>query len=259
MPKVKIASEEKIKELNHEIKRLKMELAEKRAYNKKLIQNGEQSYLNSSTYYQMQEYITFLENSNKSFEESIKSIRTKSEITNAEWTRLHAENQEFCENKINSDYWIGIADNIYDAKAKKKSEEKIISLESQINAQSEQIKQRDTEIERLKKLVGELKESTTTATTPSEQSFDPDYDKYVKKIEEIKEIEQRVEIMRQIKHESMKTDGRGRPRLNDSKIEMVMTLRKQGLSVREIAKELNVGVATVHKYMKEGQNEGQEN
>lgn len=258
MPKVKIASEEKIKELNHEIKRLKMELAEKKAYNKKLIQNGEESYLNSSTYFQMQEYIKFLENSNKSFEESIKNIRTKTEITNAEWTRLHAENQEFCENKINSDYWIGIADNIYDAKAKKKSEEKIISLESQINAQVEQIKQRDAEIERLRKLVGELKETTTT-TLPLKQSFDPDYDKYKKKIEEIKEIEQRVEIMRQIKHESMKTDGRGRPRLNDSKIEMVMTLRKQGLSVREIAKELNVGVATVHKYMKEGQNEGQEN
>ena len=146
---------------------------------KRLRENGENSFLNSSTYLQMKERIEFLDNCNKLSEIGRVNAEGRwSKFSDSE-RKLYEDNAAFLEHDGDSDYFIGIIECYREINEVHKYKDEVKSLEGKIQGYKDIIAERDKEIERLHSTIAELKheQPTTTALSPDMQQ---EYDQAIK-------------------------------------------------------------------------------
>lgn len=135
---------------------------------KRLRDNGENSFLNSSTYLQMKERIEFLDNCNKLSEIGRVNAEGRwSKFSDSE-RKLYEDNKAFLEHDGDSDYFIGIIECYKEINEVHKYMDEVKSLEGKIQGYKDIIAERDEEIERLHGIIAELKHEQPTTATSSE-------------------------------------------------------------------------------------------
>lgn len=134
---------------------------------KRLRENGENSFLNSSTYLQMKEKIEFLDNCNKLSEIGRVNAEGRwSKFSDSE-RKLYEDNAAFLEHDGDSDYFIGIIECYREINEVHKYKDEAKSLEGKIQGYKDIIAERDEEINRLHSTIAELKHEQPTTTTLS--------------------------------------------------------------------------------------------
>lgn len=129
--------------------------------------NGEDSFLNSPTYMQMEEKITFLDNCNKLSELGRVNAEGRVRKFDESDKKVYEDNKAFLEHDGDSDYFIGIIECYKDINEVRKYKDESKTLEGKIQGYKDIIAERDKEIERLQGIVADLKHEQP-ATTPSE-------------------------------------------------------------------------------------------
>lgn len=122
-----------------QIQELKKQLEEYRGYvdslcarNNELINAEENTFLNSPSYLQMKEQIKFLKNINELHEITIASLK-KREIKDFEnYRQVFLDNKKLTEEKADSEYFIGIAQNWRDANEYQKLKNENYRLQGKI-------------------------------------------------------------------------------------------------------------------------------
>lgn len=171
MTMARATKESKIKELEERVKSLQesLEILSKR--NNEMALRAEDSFLNSPTYCQMMEKISFIESLNKLNESHIKHLEKQKEKVSEAVQQVFADNKAMMEHYREGDeenpYFIGITENWHDAKEYMKLKSDVSEFKGKVSALEILLKDREDEITRLQGVVGELKHKTTT-TAPSE-------------------------------------------------------------------------------------------
>lgn len=155
--------------LEAELKQYKEWLAKQEEIIKRMRDNGENSFLNSATYIQMKEKISFLDNCNKLSEIGRVNAEGRWKKFSDNDRKLYEDNKAFLEHDGDSDYFIGIIECYREINELHKYKDEAKSLEGKIQGYKDIIAERDKEIERLQGVVAELKhEQPTTALSNSE-------------------------------------------------------------------------------------------
>lgn len=157
--------------LQAELENYKEYLARSEELVKRLRENGENSYMNSITFIQMQERIKFLEAAYKSSEIEHVNIQGRWKKFSDSERKLYEDNKAFLEHEGDSDYFIGIIDCYREINEVHKYKDEAKSLEGKIQGYKDLIENRDKEIERLQGIIAELKHEipTTPILSPEMQ------------------------------------------------------------------------------------------
>ena len=174
----------KCQKLEQELERYKKWLEDSEERNRKLREQAENSFLNSPTYHQMAERISFVESLNKLNESHIKSLeRSKQRVDNAV-QQVYADNKAMLEHYKpdyvedgENPYFIGITENYHDSKEYEKLRTKVSDLEGTIKGYDTIVADRDSEIERLQGIIGELRHQlsqnqTTTLSDDMQREYE---------------------------------------------------------------------------------------
>ena len=153
--------------LENELSKYKNWLAIQEEINKRMHDNGENSFLNSATYLQMKEQIEFLDNCNKLSEIGRVNAEGRWKKFSDNERKLYEDNKAFLEHDGDSDYFIGIIECFREINEVHKYKDETKSLEGKIQGYKDIIAERDKEIERLQGIVAELKHEQPTTTTLS--------------------------------------------------------------------------------------------
>lgn len=157
--------------LEAELKQYKEWLAKQEEIIKRMRDNGENSFLNSATYIQMKEQISFLDSCNKLSEIGRVNAEGRWKKFSDNDRKVYEDNKAFLEHDGDSDYFIGIIECYREINEVHKYKDEAKSLEGKIQGYKDIIAERDKEIERLQGVVAELKheQPTTTALSPDMQ------------------------------------------------------------------------------------------
>lgn len=157
--------------LEAELKQYKEWLANQEEIIKRMRDNGENSFLNSATYIQMKEKISFLDNCNKLSEIGRVNAEGRWKKFSDNDRKLYEDHKALLEHDGDSDYFIGIIECYREINEVHKYKDEAKSLEGKIQGYKDIIAERDKEIERLQGVVAELKheQPTTTALSPDMQ------------------------------------------------------------------------------------------
>lgn len=153
--------------LENELSKYKNWLAIQEEINKRMHDNGENSFLNSATYLQMKEQIEFLDNCNKLSEIGRVNAEGRWKKFSDNERKLYEDNKAFLEHDGDSDYFIGIIECFREINEVHKYKDETKSLEGKIQGYKDIIAERDKEIEWLQGIVAELKHEQPTTTTLS--------------------------------------------------------------------------------------------
>lgn len=153
--------------LENELSKYKNWLVIQEEINKRMHDNGENSFLNSATYLQMKEQIEFLDNCNKLSEIGRVNAEGRWKKFSDNERKLYEDNKAFLEHDGDSDYFIGIIECFREINEVHKYKDETKSLEGKIQGYKDIIAERDKEIERLQGIVAELKHEQPTTTTLS--------------------------------------------------------------------------------------------
>lgn len=165
--------------LENELSKYKNWLAIQEEINKRMHDNGENSFLNSATYLQMKEQIEFLDNCNKLSEIRRVNAEGRWKKFSDNERKLYEDNKAFLEHDGDSDYFIGIIECFGEINEVHKYKDETKSLEGKIQGYKDIIAERDKEIERLQGIVAELKHEQPTTTTLS-PDMQREYDEAIK-------------------------------------------------------------------------------
>lgn len=154
--------------LEAELKQYKEWLANQEEIIKRMRENGENSFLNSATYIQMKEQISFLDSCNKLSEIGRVNAEGRWKKFSDNDRKVYEDNKAFLEHDGDSDYFIGIIECYREINEVHRYKDKAESLEGKIQGYKDIIAERDKEIERLQGVVAELKHS-------QEQTYDPNF------------------------------------------------------------------------------------
>ena len=141
---------------------------------KRLRENGENSFLNSATYIQLQEELKFYKNCNNLSEIGRVNAEGRwSKFSDSE-RKLYEDNKAFLEHDGDSDYFIGIIECYREINEVHKYKDEAKSLEGKIQGYKDIIAERDEEIKRLQGVIAELKheQPTTTLSPDMQQEYD---------------------------------------------------------------------------------------
>ena len=153
--------------LEAELNQYKEWLANQEETIKRMRNNGENSFLNSATYIQMKEQISFLDSCNKLSEIGRVNAEGRWKKFSESDRKLYEDNKAFLEHDGDSDYFIGIIECYREINEVRKYKDEAKSLEGKIQGYKDIIAERDKEIERLQGIIAELKHEQPTTTTLS--------------------------------------------------------------------------------------------
>lgn len=134
-----------------------------RKENAKLLENGEYSYLNSPTYHQNKERISFLENCEKLNEWNLQNVESKTIRVEDAVRQVHEDNKRILANQDCPEYFIGITENFHSAEEFIALKEKIAGLEGKIRGMKTTLQNREEEIRRLQAEIGMLEYSQSVS------------------------------------------------------------------------------------------------
>lgn len=161
--------------LQAELEKYKGYLTQQDETIKQLRDNGEDSFLNSATYIQLQEELKFYKNCNNLSEIGRVNAEGRLNKFSDNEKKLYEDNKAFLEHDGDSDYFIGIIECYREINEVHKYKDEAKSLEGKIQGYKDIIAERDEEIKRLQSTVAELKheQSTTTTLSPDmQQEYD---------------------------------------------------------------------------------------
>lgn len=215
----------KCQKLEQELERYKKWLEDSEERNRKLREQAENSFLNSPTYHQMAERISFVESLNKLNESHIKYLeRSKKKVDDA-IQQVYADNEAMLEHYKSEDgenpYFIGITENYHDSKEYEKLRTKVSDLEGIIKGYDTILADRDKEIERLQGVVGELRhqlsqnQTTTTLSDDMQREYEQALQNatsfnnlYVEAMNENKKLRERIsELLSEIEEMKLQMDS----------------------------------------------------
>lgn len=161
--------------LQAELENYKKWLAQQDEIIKRLRENGENSFLNSSTYIQLQEELKFYKNCNNLSEIGRVNAEGRwSKFSDSE-RKLYEDNKAFLEHDGDSDYFIGIIECYKEINEVHRYMDEAKSLEGKIQGYKDIIAERDEVIERLHGIIAELKHEqpiTTTLSPDMQHNYD---------------------------------------------------------------------------------------
>lgn len=132
-------------------------------------ENGEHSFLNSPTYRQMKNKIEDQKMFLKNKDLTIERLRSSKAKADEELKQILLDNKNFIEHDGDTEYFVGITDNYHAAEEYTKLKKQNLVLESQIEGLKEDITERDSEIERLQRIIADLEYKQSTATVPARE------------------------------------------------------------------------------------------
>ena len=249
---VKMATKRKSKtqRLQEELERYKGYLDEADKRVKKYMDQAEDSFLNSPTYNQMMEKISFIEALNKLNESHIKHLESQKAKVDEAVQQVFADNKAMMENyKYEEDsenpYFIGLTENWHDAREYMKLKEDIANLTGKVEGLELLLSDRDKEIERLQGVVGELRHQlsqnqTTTLSDDMQREYEQALQNatsfnnlYVEATNENKKLLERIsELSSEI--EEMKLQNESEPTTEDITDDELETL-----SIYQIKEKFN--------------------
>lgn len=166
----------KTQKLQSELDNYKKWLQESEARNKKMREQAENSFLNSATYCQMMEKIGFIEALNNLNQSHIKHLESQKKKVDESIQQVFADNkammEHYKEDGEENSYFIGLTENWHEAKEYTKLKSEIADLKGKVEGLETLLKDRDTEINRLQGVVGELRHKIATTTAPSDHTED---------------------------------------------------------------------------------------
>lgn len=144
--------------LQEELNNYKQWLKESEERVDKFREQAENSFVNSPTFRQMEEKISFLESCNKLSEGHLKSAKGSANRLDHAVQQVYGDNKKLmAEHTEDTDYFIGITENWHEAWEYEKLRNEILTLQGRLDATTTLLSDRDTEIERLQGVVGELR------------------------------------------------------------------------------------------------------
>lgn len=147
------SKDEKIKDLEKRLVETQKLFEQVSKRNQEMIQQAENSFLNSATYNQMKQELERLKSLNKLNDIHLASVKKQS-ISMDEYTKqIYEDNKRMCENEANTNYWVGITENWHDAKEYEKLRNEIHELKGMLEQEEQAIADRDTEINRLQWII----------------------------------------------------------------------------------------------------------
>lgn len=165
----------KTQKLQAELNNYKKWLQESEARNQKMREQAENSFLNSATYCQMMEKIGFIEALNNLNQSHIKHLESQKRKVDESIQQVFADNkammEHYKEDGEENSYFIGLTENWHEAKEYTKLKSEIADLKGKVEGLETLLKDRDTEINRLQGVVGELRHKIAT-TAPSDHTED---------------------------------------------------------------------------------------
>ena len=170
MARPRQSKEAKIKELEKRLADTMKWLEDTQKRNAVMAEQAEQGFLNSPTYYQMQQEIEFFKSLSKLNDIHLASAKKQTMRADEHLRQVYEDNKRMCEHEGDTEYWIGITECWREAKEYEKLREEIRELKGKVEQQEQSIADRDDEIHRLQMVVGEFKCENPTTTLPSEQS-----------------------------------------------------------------------------------------
>lgn len=207
----------KIKRLQHELDMCNSNMEALYNANQKLVEQAEQDFLNSPTYQQMRDRITFLESVVKLDEYHIQSLKADMQKIDDKTRQIYEDNRKLVENKDNTEYFIGITENYHDAEEYMELRHQILNEKGKVDGLKLSLSDRDNEIVRLQGNITELKK------------------------------EKKAERINEHINEHRK---KGRPfEVTDSDRQRIRKLREDGYSIRAIASQVGFSIGTVHKIL----------
>ena len=183
--------------LQSELDNYKKWLQESEERNKKLIDKAEDSFLNSPTYNQMMERIGFLEICNNLNQSHIKHLESQKRKVDESIQQVFADNkammEHYKEDGEENSYFIGLTENWHEAKEYTKLKSEIADLKGKVEGLETLLKDRDTEINRLQGVVGELKHKITTAPSDHTEDLQKKIEILCKENQELREAKNKAE------------------------------------------------------------------
>ena len=178
--------------LQSELDNYKKWLQESEERNKKLIDKAEDSFLNSPTYNQMMERIGSLEICNNLNQSHIKHLESQKRKVDESIQQVFADNkammEHYKEDGEENSYFIGLTENWHEAKEYTKLKSEIADLKGKVEGLETLLKDRDTEINRLQGVVGELKHKITTAPSDNTDDLQKKIEILCKENQELREL-----------------------------------------------------------------------
>ena len=187
----------KTQRLQSELDNYKKWLQESEARNQKLRDNAENSFLNSATYNQMMEKIGFIEALNKLNESHIKHLESQKRKVDESIQQVFADNkammEHYKEDGEENSYFIGLTENWHEAKEYTKLKSEIADLKGKVEGLETLLKDRDTEINRLQGVVGELRHKITTAPSDHTEDLQKKIEILCKENQELRDAKNKAE------------------------------------------------------------------
>lgn len=182
----------KTQKLQSELDNYKKWLQESEARNKKMREQAENSFLNSATYCQMMEKIGFIEALNNLNQSHIKHLESQKRKVDESIQQIYTDNkammEHYKEDGEENPYFIGLTENWHEAKEYTKLKSEIADLKGKVEGLETLLKDRDTEINRLQGVVGELRHKITTAPSDNTDDLQKKIEILCKENQELREL-----------------------------------------------------------------------
>lgn len=224
------------KKLEKDLQQLLIERDHFADLNKRLLDNAEQNFVNSTKYNEMAEQIKFLELSLKSREQIIEELEVRISKQEADINQLYIDNKKMIDNIDSEAYFIGLTENWHVAWEYDKLKQEINYLNGKIKANSILLAQKDDEINNLLNNIAAEKNKT--------QANDNSVSAIALEKAEAAIKQNREERARNCKTRSKKT------KTSNETMNMVLALRNKGYSIRDISRQTGVSIGWVHELVK---------
>lgn len=253
--KTKKEVEKKIGELKAENKMLSEE-------NQKLRACSEQDFLNSSTYVRMSEEITFFKSLIKLNESALANAEARVLKSTKEIKQIYEDNKRFIEHIDDEGYFVGITENWHAAWEYDKLQQEVNRLKGNISAKDIVIIQKDEEIKKMQSTIANLvKELAELKNTPlpelvssyigldntSVESDNKEYsDDAMMLKKKLEQMEKQIQERKKKCASEHKKSGK-KSHMSDEDITLIILLRNNGYSIRDIARQVGYSVGWVHE------------
>lgn len=260
-------TEQKLRELSAQNKML-MEA------NERLLANSEQQFLNSSTYVEMLERISYLESVNRFNESALAEAEARVLKTTDEINQIYEDNKQFITNKDDEGYFVGITENWHAAWEYEKLKQEVNRLKGNISSKSVLMIQRDNEIKKLQSEIARLKKELADKPGLNETAQEPieDEQDIIKNDTNVRAIAMSVpvetaisdsqleQIEKEILDRKMKRAAgykkRGRKAIITDEVKyLIIKLHQKGFSYKDISVQVGFSVGTVHAVVKKAVSE----
>jgi hypothetical protein len=237
-----------IKDLEKKLQSAQDRLEWMSARNSEMVNNAEKEFLHSPTYNKMLQEIEYLKALKCLCENHIYDIKKTMKSSNDTVRQIYNDNKAFYEHRTDDEYFIGITENWHAANEYIKLQNELRRLESVIEGQEQIIADRDNEISRLQEVIsGDDAKSMLSASQNRVSQLESELSllrQQTANSDSNAIIEQNIE--------QLKTKRKpGRPaKIGDDKTSTVLELKKNGNSIRSIAKNVGISVGAVHRIIK---------